>query len=100
MREDMADQNRINEDIIGVLNPPKETEIEEVACNEELCLVEEFGAAKLLDSGRKAHKNPNPSGISNPSAHDNLSGTPSLKLSRDTNGIRVHKHQSSRVART
>ena len=58
MREDMADQNRINEDIIGVLNPPKETEIEEVACNEELSLAKEFGAAKLLDSDRKAKKKP------------------------------------------
>ena len=101
MREGTVDQNKLKGDIIGVFNPPKETEIEEVACNEELCLAVEFGAAKLLDLGRKAHnKNPNPSGLSNPSARDNLSGTPSLKLSRDTNGIGVHNLQSSRAART
>ena len=101
MREDTVDQNKLKDDIIGVFTPPKETKIEEVACNEELCLAAEFGAAKILDSGRKAHnKNPNPSGLSNPSARDNLSGTPSLKLSHDTNDIGVLNLQSSRAART
>ena len=100
MREDTADQNRVNEEIIGELNAPKETEIEEVACNEELSLAKEFGAAKLLGSGRKANKNPNPCDISNPSARDNLSGTPSLKLSCDTDGIRVHKQKASHLAHT
>ena len=100
MREDTADQNRVNEEIIRELNTPKETEIEEVVCNEELSLAKEFGAAKLWGSGRKANKNPNPCDISNPSARDNLSGTPSLKLSRDTDGIKVHKQKASRSART
>nr|POF15877.1 hypothetical protein CFP56_17117 [Quercus suber] len=100
MREDTTDQNRVNEEIIGELNTPKETEIEEVVCNEELSLAKEFGAAKLLGSGRKANKTPNPHDISNPSARDNLSGTPSLKLSRDTDGNRVHKQKASRSTRT
>ena len=91
MREDTADQNRVNAEIIGELNTPKEIEIKEVACNEELSLAKEFEAAKLLGLDRKANKNPNPRDISNPSTRDNLSGTPSLKLSRDTDGNRVHK---------
>ena len=67
MREDTADQNRVNAEIIGELNTPKETEIEEVACDEELSLAKEFGAAKLLGSGRKANKNPTPRDSSNSS---------------------------------
>ena len=91
MREDTADQNRVNEEIIGELNTPKETEIEEVACNKELSLAKEFRAAKLLGSSRKANKNPTSRDISNPSARDNLNDTPSLKSSRDMDGNRVHK---------
>ena len=100
MREDTADQNRVNAEIIGELNTPKETEIEEVACNKELSLAKEFGAAKLLGSSRKANKNPTSRDISNPSARDDLSGTPSLKLSRDMDGNRVHKQKASCSARS
>ena len=101
MECDTVDQNKLKDEIIGVITPPKETEIEEVACNEELCLAAEFGAAKIVDLSRKAHnKNPFPGGLSNPSARDNLSGTPSLKLSRDTNDAGDHTLQSPRVART
>ena len=100
MREDTADQNRVNAEIIGELNTPKEIEIKEVACNEELSLAKEFGVGKLLGSGRKANKNPTSRDISNPSARDKLSGTPSLRLSHDMDGNRVHKQKASCSART
>ena len=93
IREDTGVQNRVNEGIIGELNTSKETEIEVEACNEELSLAKEFGAAKLLGSERNANKNLTPRDNSSPITHDNLSGTSSLK-SRDTNGNRVHKQKS------
>ena len=100
MREDTVVQNKVNEEIIGELNTPKEIEIEVEACNEELSLAKEFGAAKFLGSERRASKNPTPR--DNPSliACDNLSGTLSLKLSRDTEGNRVHKQESPRTSHT
>ena len=100
MREDTAVQNRVNEEVIWELNTPKETEIEVEACNEELSLAKQFGAAKFLGSERKASKNPTPR--DNPSliARDNLSGTSSLKLSRDNEGNRVHKQKSPRTSCT
>ena len=49
MREDTMVQNKVNKEIIGELNTPKETEIEVEACNEELILAKEFGVAKFLD---------------------------------------------------
>ena len=55
---------------------------------------------KLLGSSRKANKNPTSRDISNPSARDDLSGTPSLKLSRDMDGNRVHKQKASCSARS
>ena len=100
MRVDTANQNRVSAKIIGELNTPKETEIKEVACNEELSLAKEFGAAKLLGSGRKANKNPTSCDITNPSARDKLSDTPSLRLSHDMDGNRVHKQKASCLART
>ena len=101
MRRDTVDQNNLKDEIIGVFTPPKETETEEEACNEELCLAAEFAAAKLMDSSRKAHnKNPIPSGLSNPSARENSSGNPSIKLSRDATVSDVHNLQAPRAART
>ena len=100
MREDTVVQNKVNEEIIGELNTPKEIEIEVEACNEELSLAKEFGAVKILGSERKANKNPTPHDNSSPIAHDNLSGTSSLKLSRDTEGNKVHKQKSPRTSRT
>ena len=100
MREDTMVQNRVNEETIGELNTPKEIEIEVEACNEELSLAKEFGVAKFLGLGRKANKNPTPCDNSSPIACDNLSGTSSLKLSRDTEGNRVHKQKSPRTSRT
>ena len=85
IREDTGVQNRVNEGIIGELNTSKETEIEVEACNEELSLAKEFGAAKLLGSGRNANKNLTPRNNSSLITRDNLSGTSSLK-SHDTNG--------------
>ena len=89
----------IDEGIIGELNTSKETEIEVEACNEELSLAKEFGAAKLLGSGRNANKNLTPRNNSSLITRDNLSGTSSLK-SHNTNGNRVHKQKSPHASCT
>ena len=99
IREDTGVQNRVIEGIIGELNTSKETEIEVEACNEELSLAKEFGAAKLLGSGRNANKNLTPRNNSSLITRDNLSGTSSLK-SHDTNGNRVHKQKSPHASCT
>ena len=100
MREDTVIQNRINEEVIEELKTPKETKIEVDACNEELSLAKQFGAAKFLGSERKVSKNPTPH--DNPSliARDNLSGTSSLKLPRDKEGNRDHKQKPPCTARS
>ena len=100
IREDTVVQNKVNERIIGELNTPKEIEIEVEVCNEELSLAKEFRVAKLLGLRRNANKNPTPRDNSSPIAHDNLSGTSSLKMSRDTDGNRVHKQKSPHTSCT
>jgi len=92
LREDTTFKNQFNGAITEELKASNETETVLEASNEEICLAKEFGAAKLLGSGKRTTKNHR--------ARDNISDKSQFNKSRATPEARVHEPKATRATPT
>nr|POE96276.1 hypothetical protein CFP56_74527 [Quercus suber] len=87
IREDTVDNRNPNGTMTKEIKFPSETETPLEANNDEICLAQLFGAAKIVGSGLTAPKNPK--------ARDKLSGKPQPNKSRATTKDRAQKNQQA-----
>ena len=92
IREDTVDNGTPNGTITGEIKFPSETKTHLEANNDEICLAQLFGVAKIVGSSLTASQNPK--------ARDKLSGKTQLNKSCSTTEDRAQRKQATRAIPT